>query len=175
MENNNPYLKEVDGLLTRYIGGLGKMIIEQGRLKMKEKRMPIDMDQLPVLMCIFLSKQITQPEISDYVNRDKSSVKRTITLLHKKGLIELHPHQNDKRKTIISMTDVGNFVADRVKEVMHEIEDTTFSFLSKKSKKELLNTLKNIFERNKNIFLSRTTKVVISTILLLIGCLNFFN
>jgi DNA-binding MarR family transcriptional regulator len=152
MEINNPYLKEMDGMLIRYIGSIGKLIMEQGRLKMKEKRMPIDMDQLPVLMCIYLSKEITQQEISTYVNRDKSSIKRTVTLLHKKGLIELHPHQNDKRKTIVSMTDVGNFVADRVKEVMHEIEDATFFFLSKKSKKELLGTLKNILEKNRDTF-----------------------
>lgn len=161
----------MDSSLTRYVGGLGKLIIEQGRLKMKEKKMPIDIDQLPVLMCIFLSKQLIQQEIAAYVNRDKSSVKRTITLLQKKGLVEIQADQNDKRKTIVSMTDAGNFVAEQVKEVVHEIENSVFSSLSKKSKRELLNTLKGICEKNKFIFTSKTAKVVISTILLINACL----
>jgi|GEM_PF-757213 len=174
MENKNPYLKEMDGMLTRYIGGLGKLLVEEGRLKMKQKKMPIDIDQLPVLICIFLSKQITQQEIATSVNRDKSSVKRTVTLFQKKGLVEIKPHQKDKRKTVVLMTDVGCFVANQVKEVMHEIENSVFSFMSKKSRKELLETLKNVFEKNKSVFLSnssRTVKVVISTILLLGGYL----
>ncbi|MDR0792622.1 MAG: MarR family transcriptional regulator [Chitinophagaceae bacterium] len=174
MENNNLYLKEMNDMLTRYIGGLNKLMVEQGRLKMKEKRMPIDMDQLPVLMCIFLSKQITKQEIAAYVHRDKSSIKRTIAQFQKKGLVEMRLHEHDKRKTIVSMTDTGNFVAEQLKAVMHEIENSVFSFMTKKSRKELLETLKKIFEKNRKKFLpnfSTTAKVVMSPILLFAGCL----
>lgn len=158
-------------MLTRYVTALNKMIMEQGRLKMREKKVPLGIEQLPVLMCIFLTKEISQQEIALYVSRDKSSVKRTVTLLQKKGLVTVHSHQDDKRKTIVSMTEAGNFVAEQVKQVAREVEDATFSSLSKKSKKELLDTLKNVFEKNREAFLSKTTKVVVSTILLLNGCL----
>ena len=145
MEVDNPYLKELDGMLTRYIVSIAKLVTDQSRERMKKKKAPIDIDQLPVFMCIFLMGELTQQEIAVLINRDKSSVKRTIALLQKKGLIVVSPHLTDKRKTIVSTTDTGNFVAEQVRKEMRNTESSLFSFLDKKEKSKLLATLKSVY------------------------------
>lgn len=147
IENNNPYWKELEGFITLYIHSISKVIDRLGRGMMKEKKMPIDMDQLPVLMCVFLGEALTQQEIATYTERDKASVKRTLSVLEKKGLIKIVAHPNDKRKTLVQTTDTGNFVTEQIRQMIREAEDKIFSFLNKKAKKELLETLKNVLSR----------------------------
>ncbi|HEY0298879.1 MAG TPA: MarR family transcriptional regulator [Arachidicoccus sp.] len=150
MKSDNPYLKELEGMLTLYIHSISQIIDKLGSEMMKEKKMPIDMDQLPVLMCVFLGEHLSQQEIATYAKRDKSSVKRTLTVFEKKGLIKIVPHAEDKRKTIVQTTDAGNFIAEQVRQMTHDAEEKIFSFLTKKAKKELLVTLKDVLERIKS-------------------------
>lgn len=147
IENNNPYWKELEGFITLYIHSISKVIDRLGREMMKEKKMPVDMDQLPVLMCVFLGEKLTQQEIATYTERDKASVKRTLSVLQKKGLIKIVAHPDDKRKTLVQTTDTGNFVTEQIRQMIHEAENKIFSFLTKKAKKELLETLKDVLGR----------------------------
>ncbi|ANI87939.1 hypothetical protein A9P82_00565 [Arachidicoccus ginsenosidimutans] len=147
MKSNNPYLKELEGMLTPYVHSISQVIHKFGNDMMKERRMPIAIDQLPVLMTVFLGENLTQQDIATYSKRDKSSVKRTLSVFEKKGLIKIVAHPEDKRKTIVQTTDAGDFVAEQVRQMIHEAEEKIFSFLTKKARKELLETLKNVLER----------------------------
>ncbi|MDE1193035.1 MAG: MarR family transcriptional regulator [Arachidicoccus sp.] len=144
---DNPYLEELNEMIMLHVHIIGKRINELGAKMMKEKRMPLDLDQLPVLICVFLEENLSQQEVATFVNRDKSSVNRTLSVFQKKGLIEISKHPEDARKTIIKPTTTGIFIAEQVKQMMYEAEAEIFSFLSKKTRKELLETLKDISER----------------------------
>ncbi len=147
MNTENPYLDEIKGMLTYHIHRISHLIQLKGGQVMKEKEIPIDMDQLPVLMCVFLGEGISQQEVAGYCDRDKASVKRTLTVFEKKGLIKITPNAEDKRKTIVQTTDAGNFITEQIREMIREAEKEIFSFLNKKERKELLENLQRILSK----------------------------
>lgn len=147
MKTDHPYLKELESTITFHIHRLSHLISRQGAVKMREEGLPIDMDQLPVLMCVFLGGGITQQEIATVSDRDKASVKRTLTVLEKRGLINVRPHSEDKRKTIVQTTDAGNYIAGRIREMVRLSEQELFSFLSDKARNELLSKLQLILNK----------------------------
>jgi DNA-binding MarR family transcriptional regulator len=147
MDIENPYLTEIKGTLTYHIHRISHLIQLRGNQLIKEKEIPIDMDQLPVLMCVFFGDNISQQEVASVCNRDKAYVKRTLTVFEKKGLIKILPHPKDKRKTIVQTTDVGNFVTEQIREMIYEAEKEMFSFLNNRERKELLENLQRILSK----------------------------
>ena len=96
---------------------------ECGRI-LHEKNLPIDMDQVQVLLYIHYSASGSQQEIGRGVQRDKASVNRTIALLSRKGIVSIEPDKQDKRRTLIELTPLGKELAKQVEEILTEFDST---------------------------------------------------
>jgi len=117
----------------------------------EEASVPVKMEQLPILMCIHASGCISQQEVADAVNRDKSSVQRTVVVLEKKGLISITPDKNDKRKNNLRTTKTGAFIAMQIKDIMRRVEDEIFSAFDSEDRYNTINTIKETADKLEQI------------------------
>jgi DNA-binding MarR family transcriptional regulator len=112
-----------------------------------EASVPVKMEQLPILMCIYNCGSVSQQEVADIVHRDKSSVQRTVVVLEKKGLITITQDKKDKRRNILRTTDTGNFVALQIKDIIKKVEEEIFSAFNSEDKVNTINTIKETADK----------------------------
>lgn len=110
--------------------------------KINASSVPIKMEQLPVLMTLYWLKEQSQQQVANHVNRDKSSVLRTVQILEKKGLVVNKKDDADNRRKVLTLTDTGKFVAIQIIDLIKEIENEIASALTDKPRSELLVSLK---------------------------------
>lgn len=115
--------------------------------KINASSIPIKMEQLPVLMTLYWLKEQSQQEVANHINRDKSSVLRTVLALEKKGLVMNKKDGTDKRRKVLALTDIGKFVAIQIIDLITEIENEIANALSERPKSELLDSLKKAGEQ----------------------------
>ncbi|MFT4062481.1 MAG: MarR family transcriptional regulator [Edaphocola sp.] len=113
----------------------------------QEASVPVKMEQLPVFMTIFACGNVSQQEIADLLQRDKSSVQRTVVALEKKGLISINQDAKDKRKNILRSTAAGNFLGAQIKELMRKVEEEVFRAFDADEKKRVINSIKNAADK----------------------------
>lgn len=87
-----------------------------------EENCPIRPEQIPVLVTIFRRPHISQQEVADIIQRDKSSVQRTIIALQKKNLIQIEPAVKDKRKNRLVTTEHAIEIIIQLNKVIENIE-----------------------------------------------------
>lgn len=76
---------------------------------------PIQFEQMPPLMILYASgKSLTQQEIANILERDKSSIQRSIQSLSKAGYIEVESDATDKRKNMIRISPSGVEICKKV-------------------------------------------------------------
>jgi DNA-binding MarR family transcriptional regulator len=112
-----------------------------------EASVPVKMEQLPILMCIYNCGSVSQQEVADIVHRDKSSVQRTVVVLEKKGLITITQDKKDKRRNILRTTETGNFVALQIKDIIKKVEEEIFSAFNSEDKLNTINTIKETADK----------------------------
>jgi DNA-binding MarR family transcriptional regulator len=75
---------------------------------------------------------------------DVATIKGVVDRLKKKDLVNLKPDPNDRRRTIISLTDESKALVADLYEMGAYITDATLEPLTGKEKKTLLRLLKKI-------------------------------
>jgi DNA-binding MarR family transcriptional regulator len=113
----------------------------------QEASVPVKMEQLPILMCIYNCGNVSQQEVADIVHRDKSSVQRTVVTLEKKGLVSVGQDKTDKRKNILRTTETGTFVAQQIKDIVRRVEEEIFSAFKSEDKLNTINTIKETADK----------------------------
>lgn len=99
----------------------------------RDKNMNIQFEQLPVLLCIYTKGAVCQQEIAATLLRDKSSVLRSVRLLHKKGLIAMSADELDARKKQLLLTETGALLASRFIDFIPEFEQAWSSMNNKQN------------------------------------------
>ena len=84
----------------------------------REQDFPLEVDQIPVLLFLYYTAQVTQQDISSMLERDKASVNRTISFLRQHGLVRVRPDDIDKRKTRVELTPEGKRLGKRASVVL---------------------------------------------------------
>jgi DNA-binding MarR family transcriptional regulator len=83
------------------------------KIFIRQEKIPLKVEQLPVMMCIYDHGILCQQEIADAVFRDKSSVQRTVAKLEHYGFVEIR--QNiDKRKKSLVLSETGKAIAQKI-------------------------------------------------------------
>jgi DNA-binding MarR family transcriptional regulator len=106
---------------------LGFMIVHTGKLLLKTINVTfaginrdITFEQMGVLYFISRNsgkKDMIQQDIAAIMDKNKSAVLRSIDILEQKGFVKRVQAPGDRRKNIISLTDTGKAIIDK----MHEI------------------------------------------------------
>lgn len=110
--------------------------------KINASSVPVKMEQLPVLMTLYWLKEQSQQQVANHVNRDKSSVLRTVLALEKKGLIANKKDDSDNRRKVLTLTETGKFVAIQIVDLIKEIENEIVAAMTERPKSEFLDLLK---------------------------------
>jgi DNA-binding MarR family transcriptional regulator len=83
------------------------------KIFIRQEKIPLKVEQLPIMMCIYDHGVLCQQEIADAVFRDKSSVQRTVAKLEYYGFVEIR--QNiDKRKKSLVLSETGKAIAQKI-------------------------------------------------------------
>ena len=110
--------------LVAQIGALYHRIYKECDRIFRENGLPLQMDQIPVLMSLYYSGGASQNTIGIALARDKASVNRTISVLLKKGLVKVIPDTFDKRKTCVELTASGQQLAKHTDTILGRFDAT---------------------------------------------------
>lgn len=103
----------------------------------KDGSMPLAVEQLPVLMSLFYRGTMSQQEIADLIERDKSSVLRSIKSLQNKNLLNVAQDPFDKRKKMIQLTSEGHSIGISINKKILDIDKAMFSCFTTEEKKQM--------------------------------------
>jgi len=119
-------VEELEKLIIFSIADLNKEMFNKANKRFVQKGFPIQVEQLPVMMCCYYKGAISQQEIADLASRDKSSIQRTVTYFVKHGLAEIVSDVADKRKNIVRLTYEGNKLGKSIEDGVIEMDRTFF-------------------------------------------------
>lgn len=138
-------LEKLEQLIIINLGELHKELFNKANKAFVKNGFPIQVEQLPVLMCIYCSGEMSQQEIANMACRDKSSVQRTITYLVKNNLAEVAQDVTDKRKNIVRLTKEGKALGRKIEGGVLSMEHKLFAGkISESEKKAFINQIKKI-------------------------------
>lgn len=96
------------------------------------------------LFCIYDNKVLSQAEICNELDMDKSAVAKMIMRLEKDGFIKKIPNPNDTRSVLISLTDTAISILSSAKVVIDDWINESTKCLSDNEKKQFLESLEKI-------------------------------
>lgn len=122
------------GRKTEEFGLLGILHLLQSKIAktankwITKKDIDLKAEQIPVMMVISKNPNITQQEIANILERDKSSVFRTINSLTNKKLISITKDPNNGRQNFVNITEKGEQL---IGEIEVELINFETSFIEK--------------------------------------------
>lgn len=145
--SDSPLFDDLRGTLHFQLHRIQKAMFRNGNHMMQKSDIPLQMEQLPVLMVICAKKELSQQEVADILGRDKSSVMRSITTMVKKGLVIVSQDVNDKRRNNLIPTKNGIALANKLKNIAKEAEAEAFKAFSVEEKDTMLKALMDIADK----------------------------
>lgn len=124
-----------------------KVIFRRGNHIFQEAKVPLQLEQFPILLTAHAMEGMSQQEIADVTHRDKSSIQRTLGTLEKKGLIKIVQDANDKRRNLVYVTEGGKFLAEKIKELMKRAEQEAFSVLDPEERENAIANMKEVADK----------------------------
>lgn len=106
---------EVRELIIFHVIGFHKAYHKAVNAELAGRGLEIQFEQMPPLMILYvMNRSATQQELANELNRDKSSILRSVQSLAKLGFVEISQDEQDKRKNMIQITPAGVQVAKAV-------------------------------------------------------------
>ena len=87
---------------------------------------------------------MTMKEIARRINRDKSTTTVLIRKLEKEGFIKRENDGNDRRNTIITLTEKGRTYNTQTAEISKELLETFYQGFSEEEKEEFCRLLEKV-------------------------------
>lgn len=90
--------------------------------------------------------ELTQTELADQCNMDKTTMVVTMDTLERSGLAERRPSATDRRARIIAVTEAGEEMVRRADKVVHEIYDDVLKSLPSQEREGFVGALNRLAE-----------------------------
>ncbi|WP_133130191.1 bifunctional helix-turn-helix transcriptional regulator/GNAT family N-acetyltransferase [Legionella yabuuchiae] len=144
---NNQFGTTEDFYLFRILQSLRQNIraIEQYSYKLSSQY-HITAPQLICLTAIRDHGAIPVAEVARRVHLSPSTVVGIFNRLEKKGLIARHPHEHDKRRTVITLTDVGRALIQKAPQPLQEQLANSFGKLSETEQLSIVTALEKVVD-----------------------------
>lgn len=111
---------------------------------LREEECGITNEQWLVLKVIAANPAVSQTEIADKSQKDKTNITRIIDILEKKGYIERQRDEIDRRMYRIHATDTGKKLLKAVNPITQRTEEICTQSLNKKQVRELIKALDTV-------------------------------
>ncbi|EHJ53322.1 MarR family winged helix-turn-helix transcriptional regulator [Streptococcus macacae] len=102
------------------------------------KTFDIDSRDYGILVKVFNNNNLTQIDLGDLLQIDRTTIGQLINQLEDKGLLERQKNPEDKRQNRILLTAQGKSLVVKKWELMREIEERVSNSLSKSQQKTIL-------------------------------------
>lgn len=132
--------------LLAQIGSFYHRIYKECDKIFREHDLPLQMDQIPVLMSLYYSGGASQKSIGAKLGRDKASINRTISVLLKNDFVKVIQDSVDRRKTHVELTASGENLAKQADAILERFDAVLSSELTQEERKEFDKTMLKLIE-----------------------------
>lgn len=123
--------------------GLIKLKLQQS---FNENNMGLNMEHFIILNLIDHNDGITQQEIANQLQRDKSLILRTVDILLEKSLVLREINKNDRRKKILLLSPNGREKLKVLRDISRAVSDELLSGIPQKDQEIFVKTIQKIQE-----------------------------
>ena len=101
------YPKNLDTNIAFVIGEITHLLYLKVTDELRKKQIDITVEQFSILTILFYKDGITQQDIADQLNRDKTTITRVLHNMEKKNLLVRVTDRTDRRNKNIYLTHLG--------------------------------------------------------------------
>lgn len=112
-------MEKLDSVLFYYIEKAIKSYRQFAQRELKQAGLTITVDQWLTLNCLNENPQITQKELAEAIFKDTASITRIIDLLVTAKYIKRNINKEDKRKSNLSITNLGLEIIDKASPIVN--------------------------------------------------------
>ncbi|MFC4322537.1 MarR family winged helix-turn-helix transcriptional regulator [Litchfieldia salsa] len=117
-------------------------------VKAKLEPLNIAPEQNLIMLLLLEKNGLTQNEIAQKLNKDKTNIARMISNLEKKGFIRRHVNEVDRRSLNVYLTDCGEKLGEKLYPIAREHNQVVCSGISEE---ELLIVQKVLMKMRRNV------------------------
>jgi DNA-binding MarR family transcriptional regulator len=99
------------------------------------------------LLCLDEQNGLSQREVAELLGIDRTRMVGLVDELQEKGWVERRPHDDDRRKNIVTLTRTGRALKERGSRVMDRCEQRFLSVLDASDAEQLKSALDTLVER----------------------------
>ncbi|AWA29361.1 MarR family transcriptional regulator [Flavobacterium magnum] len=114
--------------------------------RLREHGYKITIDQWLIIKSILENPGISQQDLGGLVFKDNASVTRIIDLLVKSGYLEREVNQNDRRRSVLKVTETGRTIIDNVQALVLQNRQAALGGVSAEALQTLNQTLNQIIQ-----------------------------
>jgi DNA-binding MarR family transcriptional regulator len=137
-------LQNTNNLVLFHLGSFVKTLNKNANHLLRKDGFALKLEQLPVIMAVFYQGIMCQQELADALDRDKSSVQRTIVFLLKHDLVKISGDKQDKRRNLVTLTETGSLLAQKLHNRLIRLEQVLFSHLREEDKNTLVGLIRKV-------------------------------
>ena len=127
------------------LGNVTRLIFKKLNSELSLEGIPVLAEQLPVLMVVYFKEQeITQQDIANILQKDKSGILRSVQTLKKDGFLIIESDIEDKRKNLISLTASGKFVCEKIQALAIAFNNQIMEHFSEEERRMFVSMLDRI-------------------------------
>lgn len=125
---------------------LGHLLGRMANRELVRSGFTLQIEQLPLLFTTYFSGSnlLSQQEIANLLQKDKSGIQRSIRTLERDGYLRIIDDEVDRRKNLIQLTPAGKMAVEKVIETADLIDQQVTSHLSTDERDAFLTTLRKI-------------------------------
>ncbi len=112
-------MEKLDSVLFYYIEKAIKSYRQFAQKELKNAGLSITVDQWLTLNCLNENPDISQKELAETIFKDNASITRIIELLVKAKYIKRSINKDDRRKSNLSITDLGLEIIDKASPIVN--------------------------------------------------------
>ena len=137
--------EEMKGSLQVKLGTVTRLVFKKMNSELTLEGIPVMAEQVPVLMVVYFKENaITQQDIANILQKDKSGILRSVQTLQKDGFLKIESDVEDKRKNLISLTSSGKFVCEKIQALAMTFNDQIMEHFSEDERKQFLSFLDRV-------------------------------
>ena len=114
--------------------------------RLDQAGLDITVDQWMVLGVIKDHPDLSQLEVAERVFKDQASIARITELLVRKGYLSKSPHDTDRRKSLLELTDEGQVLLSRIIPAVEQYRQDALDHISLEEVTRLKIVLEKIFQ-----------------------------
>ena len=138
--------KDIHQVVFFLIEKTNKMAKQHSAIRFAERGMDITVDQWVLMKFIHEHPGCSQATIAENAFKDAASITRMLDLLAKKGFIDRHPIENNRRQFSIRLTEAGEDYVNEHIEFVQQLRDESTTGLSN----DEIDSLKSMLIRIQN-------------------------